>query len=196
MLKILRYLCTAILFININLFSRDILLEFKTAYFLPTDSGVRKIFGNGGALYGPEVTFQLSECNPHWYGFASIDYLNKSGHSIGLCTPTKMRIVPLAIGVKYFIQHCYGDFYVGLGFQPLHLKTINCSPFAVQTSKWGFGAIGKIGSYFDLPCNFFVDLFFDYSIARIGCDKCSQVVPLKVNMDGSIFGIGLGYRFN
>lgn len=197
MLKALRYLFASILFICAPLFCRDVLLEFKGAYFLPTDSCVKKIFHKGGALYGPEITFQLCECS-NWYGFASVDYLSKKGHSLGLCERTTMRIVPLAFGVKYFVPFCYGDFYVGLGFEPVHLKTINCSPFVQQkTSKWGFGGIAKVGAYFDLSCNYFLDLFIDYSVARVGCDKCSAgVIPLKVKLDGAIFGVGLGYRFN
>ncbi|MFA6066740.1 MAG: hypothetical protein WC707_06180 [Candidatus Babeliaceae bacterium] len=196
MLKTLRYVY-ALLFFIYPLLCRDVLVEFKTAYFLPTDSCVRAIYGKGGALYGPEATFQLCE-NDNWYGFASVDFLSKKGHSVGLCEPTKMYIAPLALGVKYFVPFCYGDFYAGLGFQALHLKTVNCSSHVAQiTSKWGFGGIAKIGAYCELPCNYFVDLFFDYSFAKVGCDKCStSTVPLKVSMNGAIFGIGLGYRFN
>lgn len=181
------------------LFCRNVLLEFKAAYFLPTNSCVRHIYGKGSILYGPEITFQLCE-NKNWYGFASVDFLSKKGHSLGLCNRTKMSIVPLGIGVKYFVPFCHGDFYIGLGFQPIHLKTLNCSTHAIhKTSKWGFGGIAKIGANFNLPCHFFMDLFFDYSFTRIGRDKCSVspfLVPLKVNMSGAIFGIGLGYNFD
>lgn len=197
MLKALRYSFALLFFMCMPLFCRDVLVEFKTAYFLPTNSCVRHIYGNGGALYGPEVTFQLCE-DKSWYGFASADFLSKTGHSVGLCDRTKMYIVPLALGVKYFVPFCYGDFYAGLGFQPLHLKTVNCSPYVVQTtSKWGFGGIAKIGAYFDLPCDFFVDLFFDYSFVKVGrVACCAGVIPLRANINGAIFGIGLGYRFN
>lgn len=179
---------------------RDILVEFKGAAFFPTNSCVRNIYGDAAALYGPEVTFQLCQ-NKNWYGFASADFLSKTGHSIGLCDLTKMYIVPLALGVKYFVPFCYrgcsGDFYVGLGFQPVHLKTVNCSQFVRNTSKWGFGGVGKIGAYFDLPCNFFADLFFDYSFVKVACDKCSDgATPLKANISGAVLGLGLGYRFN
>lgn len=177
--------------------SRDVLLEFKAAYFLPTDSLVRDIYGNGGALYGPEVTFRLGQCQ-NWYGFASIDFLSKKGHSIGLCDPTKMYIMPIGVGLKYFVPFNYGDFYIGLGFQPAHLKTINCSPFVVQkTSKWGFGGIAKIGAFFNLPHNFFIDLFFDYSFVKVPTSCCSGITaPSKADISGSVFGAGVGYRFN
>ncbi len=185
------------LFVGSSLFARDVLLEFKGAYFYPTDSCVRDIYGKGGALYGPEVTFQLCQ-DQNWYGFASIDFFNKKGCSVGLCGQTKMSIMPVAVGVKYFVPFCYGDFYVGLGFQPARLKTENCSPDVIRnTSKWGFGGIAKVGSYFDLPCSCFLDVFLDYSFVKVGCEKyCGSVVPLKADISGVVFGAGLGYRFN
>lgn len=197
MLKKLRYLLAFILAMYTPMFCNDVLVEFKAAYFLPSDAGLKNIYGNGGALYGPEVTFQLDECKK-WYGFASIDFFSKKGHSVGLCTPTTMYMMPLAVGVKYFAEHCYGNFYAGLGFQPTRLKIVNCSDNATQTTtKWGFGGIVKFGSYFDLPCNYFIDLFIDYSFAKVGRDCCStQATALKVNLNGAIFGVGLGYKFN
>lgn len=178
----------------ITMHARDILVEFKAAYFQPTGCTFKNIY-QGGALYGPEVTFQFCEQSP-WYGFASADFLSKSGHSLGLCTPTKVYIVPLGLGVKYFEPFCYGNWYVGLGFQPTHLKTVNCSPAVVTTSHWGFGGIFKIGAYIDLSCNFFADLFFDYSFVTVGCQQtCQEVVAVKADISGAIFGVGIGYKF-
>jgi hypothetical protein len=177
----------------------DLIIELKGAAFVPTSSRLKNIYGNAIGNVGGEATFQLSSCNEHWYGFASVDYLNKKGHSIGLCAPTKVDLVPLALGVKYFIPFCYGNFYLGLGFQPLYVKTHNPPYVAPCTSQWAFGGIAKIGSYFDLPCDWVFDLFIDYSFAKTGCKKCSNapsaVIPLKASIDGVIFGAGLGYRF-
>jgi len=197
MIKVSRALVALTIFISASLICRDVLLEFKGAAFLPTNDCVKDIYGDASALYGPEITFQLcSERN--WYGFASADFLSKKGHSIGLCTPTEMKIVPLGFGLKYFVPFCYGDFYVGLGFQPLHLKTINCVTTGTQTtSKWGFGGIAKIGAYFDVSCHFFIDLFVDYSFVSVGCNQCTAgTIPVKVNMNGAVVGAGIGYRFD
>jgi len=199
--KLLRNFFVLLFFFTGSLSARDILLEFKGAYFLATEHLFREIYGNGGALYGPEVTFQLCD-DDNWYGFASIDFFQKDGHSLGLCDATKARIMPLALGLKYFVPFCYGDFYIGLGFQPTHLKTINCSPFVAEcTSQWGFGGIAKIGTYFDLPCNFLIDIFIDYSFVKVDCNKKCQppagpVTSTKADISGVIFGAGLGYRFN
>ena len=197
MAKVVYRLISIVLLLSLPSLCRDALLEFKAAAFIPTNDCVKDIYGHVGALYGPEITIQLCD-ESNWYGFASADFLSKNGHSIGLCTPTKMSIIPLGFGLKYFVPFCYGDFYVGLGFQPLHLKTINCSPNVPQTiSKWGVGGIAKLGTYFNLPHNLFIDFFVDYSFVNVDCSTCllGVVTPMKVSMNGAIIGLGLGYRF-
>ena len=191
----LLFLCTAWLYAC----DHDILLEFKGAYFLSTSKVFREIYNNGGCLFGPEVTFKLMDC---LYGFASIDYLTKSGHSIGLCDYTRVNLLPLGIGLKYMESCCDNvQLYVGLGFQPVRLQTKNCSPFVIQNQKkWGFGGIAKIGAYVDLPCHFLLDFFIDYSFVKVKCgpdQSCTGYVePRKANLSGVVFGAGLGYRFN
>lgn len=197
MVKKIHYLGVLLVVGCMPLISKDILLEFKGSFYLPTNAHVRHMYSNGGGLYGPEVTFQLGQ-DRDWYGFASADFLKKKGHSLGLCEPTTLYLVPLALGVKYFVPFVYGDLYVGLGFQPLHVKTVNCIADTVErTSKWGFGGIAKTGAYFDLPRNFLIDIFIDYSFVKVGGGPCcGSVIPVKANMGGVIFGAGLGYRFN
>lgn len=189
------------LFFMMPLFGRDVILEFKAAYFLPTNSDFRHIY-HGSALYGPELTVQL--CNArNWYAFASIDYFQKKGRSCGLGDCTKVSLLPLGIGLKYFIPTCYdkADFYVGLGFQPEWVRTKDSSAFVVpKLSRWAFGGIAKTGMYCHLPCNFLIDLFVDYSFAWVpkgdNCKACTgSVVPLRANVSGAVFGVGLGYRF-
>lgn len=189
-------LSTLLFFLTTQIWANQILLEFKTACVIPTKSLVRHIYGKALPEFGPEVTFQLNSCD-NWYGFASIDFIRKNGHSIGLCDRTQLRMSLFAFGVKYFVPFCYGNFYIGAGMQPIHVKTENCSQFVTQkTAQWGPGAVIKIGSYFTLPHNLFINLFADYSIARLRCSrKSSCTVPLRVNLDGALFGVGFGYCF-
>jgi len=175
---------------------RDVLLEFKGAYFLPTNCEFRNIYDNGGALYGPEVTFEL--CN-QIYGFISIDFFQKNGRSLGDCSPTQITLVPIGMGLKYLVPFCLGDFYVGLGFQPTVVQITNCSPFVIpEQSQWGFGGIAKVGTFFDLPCNLFIDIFIDYSFLNVCFNNGCQTLPVvlnKAHLSGAIFGAGFGYRF-
>lgn len=185
-----------------QLAARDILLEFKGAYFKPTGHHFKDIY-KGGALYGPELTVQLSDCNDNWYGFFSVDYYSKKGYSTGLGTPTKISLLPLGIGIKYFIPTCWcydTDFYVGLGFQPVRVHTHDESAFVIPSiTKWGLGGIVKGGAYINFSCDFFLDLFIAYSFARVKSHDTiaptGPVVPLSASVSGAIFGAGIGYRF-
>ncbi|MCX5922219.1 MAG: hypothetical protein NTX86_02735 [Candidatus Dependentiae bacterium] len=188
------------LFFVFSLQARDIILEFKGAYFKPTDSEFKNIYGKGGALYGPELTVQVCEDTP-WYAFAGFNYFHKKGHSIGLCDETTVKLIPLALGVKYLERMCDDrvDFYVGLGFQPVNVRTKNCSDFVfANQSKWGFGGIAKVGANYRMDCNFLIDLFVDYSFVKVGSNDCDCLMGLqsvKANVSGAIFGAGLGYSF-
>jgi hypothetical protein len=191
---------SCLLLIPFSLLSRDILVEGKVAYFHPLGHRFREIYG-GGALYGGEITARFSEC-AQWFGFLSVDYFSKRGFSIGLLTPTKVSLLPIAFGVKYFMPFANqpGDFYVGLGFQPIRVHTFDQSSFVIQKqTRWAFGGIAKVGIYLCLAENFLVDLFFDYSFARISQRKSltpvGPVIPLHANVSGLIIGIGVGWRF-
>lgn len=195
---------------------KDVFLEFKGGAFIPTGCDFRTIYGSATFFVSPEFSWQVVE-HANWYIFASAGYAEKDGKSVGLCTPTKTRLVPLGIGVKYFFQDLHADFcknhkvYLGLGFQPVLLQTNNCSEFVQRTtSQWGFGGVAKFGYMLDLPKNFFLNFFADYSFVNVGCKKqcnasdicCSSssnnahyVTPLKSDISGAILGIGIGYSF-
>lgn len=200
MSKLLRYIFTLLFFLNTSLVARNVLLEFKAAYFLSASSQFKDIYGKGSALYGPELTFQLA-CNKNWYGFVSADFFTKSGHSIGLDNKTKVFMMPLAIGLKYFVPFSYGDFYLGLGFQPTYLRTKNDSQYVIKHSaKWGFGGIVKGGVYFKLPYHLLLDIFVGYSFVKAGHHRkygtiTNTIVSRKADLSGGVFGCGLGYRF-
>ncbi len=173
---------------------RDVLLEFKAAYFLPTSHLFKEIY-HGSAIYGPEATVQICD---QWYGFFSADFFNKKGYSIGLSTPTKVSLVNIGIGLKYFVPFCYGDFYVGLGAMPTRLHTHDESPYVIPyRTNWGCGGIAKIGAYFDVTDCFVFDLFFNYSFVKIGFSNppAAPTVSNNARVNGCWFGAGLAYRF-
>lgn len=178
-------------------FNKDVILEFKAAYFRPNDCVFRNIIDNKAALFGPELTFHMYRCI---YGFTSIDFLTKNGHSLGLNNSTDIFLLPLGIGLKWMeeIYDCVTG-YVGLGFQPTWLRTKDRSPFVCQKRhKWGFGGIAKAGLYIDMPCDFVLDLFVDYSFVKVKpfCCDIPNVQSRKADLSGVIIGAGFGYRFN
>jgi len=149
---------------HIHAYDLDLILEFKGAYFLPFNHTFRKIYHNGGAIWGPELTGRLYK---GLYGFVSTDVFLRKGKSIGLCVPTKVTMVDIGVGLKYLAPFSYGDFYIGLGVLPTYLRTNNKSPYVVGTqTKWSCGGIGQIGAYFNLPKSFVIDLFAHFSFAN------------------------------
>jgi hypothetical protein len=189
---------SAILIFFLSLHGNDVIVEFKGAGFFPTDNVYRKIYGYGG-IYGPELTFNIGPKD--WYAFASIQFLHQNGKSLGLDNPTKINLLALGVGLKYLIPFCYGNFYIGLGFQPVCIKTKDYSPFVIfKHKKWSFGGIGKSGLLFYLSHDFVFDIFLDYSFIQHQFKKSQAptgfVQPRKTNVSGFIFGAGIGYYFN
>jgi len=200
----LRILSLSVLTI-ISSHAHDVLLEVKGAAFIATGERFKDIYGRAAGMGGAEVTFNAWESCECWewlsnfYGFVSADFLRKSVNSIGCCSPTKVDVTTIGIGLKYLFPFCYGDFYLGLGALPTNVRTKDCSPFVLpKTSQWGCGGIAKIGAYFDLPCSFFIDLFVDYQFVTVKPKCCpdSGIQFTKANLNGAIIGLGLGYRFN
>ncbi len=176
--------------------AHDFLLEAKGAYFLADSRTFRNIYDDGGGIYGAELTGKV--CN-NWYLFASADFLGKSGCTVGFNTPTHINIATIGLGIKYMLCARFADLYIGVGVLPTHVRTFDGSPYVpFEDSKWGCGGIAKIGTYITLPCNWLLDIFFDYSFVKISFDRCSDVsnVCTKADVSGCWFGIGLGYRFN
>lgn len=186
----------------ISLMGRSVILEFKGAYFQPTHGDFKAIYHKGGGFFGPELTVQLCK-ERRWYAFAAFDYFQKKGRSVGLCSPTKVELIPIDVGLKYFapVRCDCVDLYVGLGLEAVNVRTRDCSPYVLQSlSKWGVGGIAKVGVYWYLPHNFVIDLFVDYSFVKTMKNRCCfsprcGVQLVRANVSGVIAGIGLGYRF-
>lgn len=182
--------------------ARDAIFEFKGAYFLPTNCAFKSIYDHGSAIFGPELTVQLCDTT-NWYAFGSVDYFQKKGKSVGLNEPTRVQLIPIAAGLKYLYPICNEniDLYAGLGFEAVNVRTTNCTAEAViKLSQWALGGIAKAGAFWYLPCNFVLDVFIDYSFAKTSgracwCPAGVGVKPVKANVSGALFGIGIGYRF-
>lgn len=117
--------------------NRDTLIEIKGSGFFPTSHLFKKIYHSSGMI-GGELTVNLHD---KFYGWASIDWLSKKGFSLNGHTKTKVTYLPIAFGLKYFNQFCYGDWYVGLGAVAARIHTHDFSPFVAPFyTRWGWGA--------------------------------------------------------
>lgn len=175
---------------------RNVLVEVKGAYVLPAAHTFRDIYHNAGSC-SAEVTGQFKqECS--WFGFGSVGVVPLKGRSVGFCTKTHATIVPLAAGLKYFLNYNPGDLYIGLGVLGAYLKTKDDSSYVISPrSKWGVGGVAKIGFIVDLPKSWFVDLFSDYAFVKVNFPNkfVCGVQSHKANISHWSLGLGLGYRF-
>lgn len=192
-----KYLAAALLaslFLFTGATAWEVMLEGKAANLRPTSSNFREIYGNGG-IYGGEVTV------PVWRNFAlfgSASYYSKDGHSTAEHHKTKLELIPIGIGVKYFIPFdCY-DFYLGAGIDILLLKTHDKAEHVRKhISKSGVGGLFKGGVVYDISENVFFDLFAEYSLKEFSGEgnHDERVYSIKADISNWRLGIGIGYRF-
>jgi len=196
--RFIRFALVLVIFGSAQLVARDVIVEFKGAYFLPTNCMFKQAYHKGGVLWGPELTVQL--CNKkNWYGFASVDYIKKDGRCLSVADSNTLRLVPLGLGVKYVKSvRDWLEWYLGLGFQPEYVS-IKSRRGCVTSKKtqWAFGGIAKAGTYMMLGEHFLLDLFVDYSFVWTKRSNFygPTITCCKANLSAAIFGAGLGYRF-
>lgn len=188
------YVLFGLFSLSTNLNARDVLVEGKAAYFAPTDNKFRKIY-SGGGIYGGEITVNLYD---NLSGWLSADYFIKDGSSIGEHDSTRITLIPIGIGLKYFIPINCADLYIGAGALGISVDMKDRSPFVIHhISKWGLGGIAKAGALFYIAEELFADLFTSYTYSELGFHQTDhgRVTRRHANLSGWSFGIGIGYRF-
>jgi len=135
------------------------------------------------------------------FAWASLAGLKKSGHSIGLENSTKITLLPIGFGLKYFyLVDCMNfDIYGGGGPVATYLKTNDFSPYVVQKhAKWAFGGVLKAGAMFPITDCLLIDLFADFSFVNMNfCASTNpQLYCRDAKLNGLFVGIGLARLFN
>ena len=170
----------------------DILLEVKGSVFKPTNDTFRNIYNNCPE-FGIELTGNMFD---RLYAFASADVLRKTGETVTLDSSTQVTVANLALGVKYFVPFAHGDFYFGLGVEPTFLCTNDETPTPVKQTQWSCGGVAKSGVIVNLPRSLFMDFFFDYTFVASNSYTSNPAQLNIAHLDGCLFGVGFGYRFN
>lgn len=172
----------------------NLTLEVKAAYFIPTSSTTRDIYGDS-AITGLSFHF------PIYYdliGWIQTSYLKAKGKTLGLSNKTTMQLVPFVAGLNFAPRWGWFQPYIGLGIEPAYLHVENSSPYMIHKSaKWGVGGIAIFGMMFNLPYSLFLDFFGEYSYLKIPFHDSNhgKVVPRTADVSGVDFGAGIGYRF-
>ncbi len=162
--------------------AQSVFLETRGAYFSPTDKAFREIYGTGMS-WGGELSFAVSKSAAVWAGG---DYYSKVGKLDLTEDGTKIRIVPLAAGVKYYFSRDRLRPYVGAGAAYFQYKETN----SIGTIEKGdVGLVGRVGLLVMLGPAFFIDLQGNWSTCSV------QPAEVKANLGGFSLGLGLGFEF-
>ena len=166
-----------------------LLSEVKVSYFYSTNADFKNIYSSGGGLYRLETSL---EAYKNLYPFLSVGYFETSGHSQGQQSPTKLKMVPISPGLKYFfLEKKKLRPYLGAGILTSYLHIYNDSPYVIKVqSKWGVGGLFQGGFIAYITRSFIIDGFIDYSYMNIHFKNTRSA-----NVSGLSIGGGLGYAF-
>lgn len=170
--------------------------EVRISYFVFSDTLLDDIYGTGAPNYQFGIAYPFCNCLSGW---ASVGYIHKCGRSIGEGDRTRMTLVPVNFGLRYFLPSfcCAGKFYFEGGGSYYHCSFHNDNDFVLRhVYRNGVGGFIGAGTQWPLFRNLFVDLFIDYSVRRTHCLEHKEgTIPNNVSLGGWDFGGGVGYRF-
>jgi opacity protein-like surface antigen len=157
-------------------------IEARGAYFSPADKVFREIYGYG-ISWGGELSFSVSKRGAIWAGG---DYYSKVGKLGFTQDETKIRIVPLAAGLKYYFSEGRLRPYAGAGAAYFQYKETN-SIGTIEKGDLGF--VARAGLLVMLGPTFFIDIQGSWSSCSV------QPAEVKANLGGLSLGLGLGFEF-
>ncbi len=171
------------------------LLEAKAGYFFFTDSGMRRVYDEGG------IDVQLTGTYPLYrmlniYG--SVEYLEKSGHSRGAHQKTSLWEIPVSLGIQpiFRLGSCV-RYYFTIGPRYVFAHAHNHSSFVPKNMHAnGIAGFANTGFMFHVWKNVNIDLFGEYSYCRLRFHgEKSGTHRHDVQIGGLTFGGGIGYLF-
>jgi hypothetical protein len=160
-------------------------LTFKGGLFWPSDSVFREVY-KGGTVFGGELTKPLIG---GLYLWAGAEYFGKSGLLPVSLEVTKVRIIPVYLGLRCHFGKSAVRPYLGVAAACFLFKEEN--PLG-SVSKSGFGYLGQAGLLVKVVGPISFDLYGNYRTCTL---KTSDPDPLGANIGGFSGGAGLVLRF-
>ncbi|PCI78184.1 hypothetical protein COB21_01575 [Candidatus Aerophobetes bacterium] len=180
------------------------MFEGKVSYFMPSSSQVSNIYHNGWLNYQVSATylFPIGLGKEHKIGvFSSLNYLHSRGESLGGDYSTRIRILPLTLGLRYLYAFYFDDIeldvYGNLGARYNWINIRNHCPY-VETSVNPncFGGVAELGAIAAFAKYFLINVFMDYSVANTSSSVSKPFVYKQtLSISGFSIGGGLGVRF-
>jgi outer membrane protein len=169
------------------------LTDFRMGYFRFSDKSLRHIYDKG------VLDLQLVSSFCVWtplYIYLAGEYIGAKGRSIGGHDRTKVRIVPISLGLQY-IQPITYDFryYLTLGPRVFYFHQKNHGPgVPSQINKWGCGGFVNTGFMYYLSEHIIVDFYGEYSYKRMHFETHKAATSGgHLQIGGLTLGGGIGY---
>lgn len=176
------------------------LIEVKTGYFFFSDSKMRKIYDHGGLDIQLCASYPLCNLTSRWTlnAYGSVEYIQKSGRSIGGHQKTSLWQIPVNFGLKpVYAINVNTQYYFAIGPRYFYIHQHNHSPYVYRNKSGnGLGLFVNTGLNYFFFDHFVIDIFGEYSYATMHFDRGkSHVYTRNIQVGGVTFGGALGYVF-
>lgn len=160
-------------------------LTFKGGFFWPSATVFREAYKNG-SVFGGEVAVPLTGGLHLWAG---ADYFGKNGLLPISLEETKVRIIPVYLGLRYHFGKSAVRPYLGAAAASFLFKEEN--PLG-SVSESGFGFLGQAGLLIKIGGPFAFDLHANYRACTLRTDELD---PVEASIGGFTAGGGIVIKF-
>lgn len=174
-------------------------IEFKAGYFCFTNDRMRNIYNDGGYEIQLSGSYPINSPGWSWLQmYGSIGYQESRGRSLGGHQSTKLSKVFLNTGLKSIFTVFEGfQYYLAIGPRFFFLHQHNNSSFVNRRIDYNnIGAFVNTGFNYFISCNWFVDVFAEYSYEKVHFHTHRHnVYDRSIQVGGFTFGAGIGHTF-
>lgn len=157
-------------------------IKAGVAYFYPSESSLKKIYGNGTG-WSAEVNIKLVSFLDLWaFGNA----YNRKGHLPVTGESTTMRLTTFGGGLKFRAKAGPLRLYAGAGAAACAYRENNVIGIAQGTNV---GIIGQAGIYIPVIAGLMIDLAGDYTSIKV------KPAAISADLGGARLTVRLGYFF-
>jgi hypothetical protein len=160
-------------------------LTFKGGLFWPSDSVFREVY-KSGTVFGGELAVPIAGGLHLWAG---VEYFGKSGLLTVSEEVTKVRIIPVYLGLRCHFGKSAVRPYLGAAAAYFLFKEEN--PLG-SVSESGIGFLGQAGLLIKVAGPVSFDLYANYRACTL---KTDDPDPLEAKIGGFSGGAGLVFRF-
>jgi hypothetical protein len=160
-------------------------VTLKGANFWPSDGVFRNVYGSG-LVFGGEFAVPIAGGLHLWAG---AEYFGKSGLLTLSEEATKVRIIPVYLGLRYHFGKSAVRPYLGAAVAYFLFKEEN--PLG-SVSKSGLGVLGQAGLLVKIAGPVSIDLYANYRACTLRTDGPD---PVEAKIGGFSGGLGLVFRF-